>query len=195
MNKNFPSLPYSWHKTLVADACDNISVQKKIQQNQYKETGLLTIIDQGASFVGGYTDDLDKSITNELPVVIFGDHTRVIKYIDFLFAAGADGIKVLKPRDYFLPKLFYRFLQAIKLPEKGYSRHYQYLRTSYIALPPLNEQKRIADKLDSILARVEACRERLDRIPVILKRFRQAVLGAVAVRAFGLLRSTDARQA
>jgi type I restriction enzyme S subunit len=47
-----------------------------------------------------------------------------------------------------------------------------------IPLPPINEQKRIADKLDVVLARVDACRERLGRVPVILKRFRQAVLAA-----------------
>ena len=45
-------------------------------------------------------------------------------------------------------------------------------------LAPLSEQKRIADKLDTVLARVDACRERLDRMPAILKRFRQAVLAA-----------------
>lgn len=47
-----------------------------------------------------------------------------------------------------------------------------------IALAPINEQKRIADKLDTLLARVDACRDRLDRIPAILKRFRQSVLAA-----------------
>lgn len=47
-----------------------------------------------------------------------------------------------------------------------------------ISLAPLPEQKRIADKLDALLARVDACRERLDRVPAILKRFRQAVLAA-----------------
>jgi len=47
-----------------------------------------------------------------------------------------------------------------------------------IPLAPLPEQKRIADKLDSVLARVDACRERLDGIPTLLKRFRQSVLAA-----------------
>ena len=102
--------------------------------------------------------------------------TRAIKYIDFPFAAGADGIKVLRPCEYFEPRLFYRLLQAIRLPDKGYARHFQHLRTSRIAVPPFNEQKRIAGKLDAVLARVDACRERLDRLPAILKRFRQAVL-------------------
>ncbi len=51
-----------------------------------------------------------------------------------------------------------------------------YLLDKQIPLAPLNEQKRIADKLDRLLAKVDACRERCDRIPLILKRFRQSVL-------------------
>jgi type I restriction enzyme, S subunit len=47
-----------------------------------------------------------------------------------------------------------------------------------IQLAPLPEQRRIADKLETLLARVDACRERLDRLPAILKRFRQSVLAA-----------------
>jgi type I restriction enzyme, S subunit len=53
-----------------------------------------------------------------------------------------------------------------------------YLLDKQIPLAPLNEQKRIADKLDRLLAKVDACRERCDRIPLILKRFRQSVLAA-----------------
>lgn len=47
-----------------------------------------------------------------------------------------------------------------------------------LPLPPLNEQKRIADKLDRLLARVDAVKVRLDRIPAILKRLRQSILAA-----------------
>ncbi len=71
---------------------------------------------------------------------------------------------------------------------RGWSkRHWHYnhsrctkadVRRLRVPLAPLNEQKRIADKLDAVLARVDACRERLDRVPAILKRFRQAVLAA-----------------
>jgi type I restriction enzyme S subunit len=53
-----------------------------------------------------------------------------------------------------------------------------YLLETEIPLAPFPEQKRIADKLDAVLARVDACRDRLDRIPAILKRFRQSVLAA-----------------
>ncbi len=47
-----------------------------------------------------------------------------------------------------------------------------------VGIPPKREQQRIADKLDAVLARADACRERLDRVPDILKHFRQAVLAA-----------------
>ncbi|MBX3608568.1 MAG: restriction endonuclease subunit S [Hydrogenophaga sp.] len=50
-----------------------------------------------------------------------------------------------------------------------------------VPLAPRPEQKRIADKLDALLARVDACRDRLERVPTILKRFRQAVLSSAMV--------------
>lgn len=53
--------------------------------------------------------------------------------------------------------------------------HFQALE---LPLAPLNEQTRIADKLDAVLARIDACRDRLDRIPAILKRLRLSVLAA-----------------
>jgi type I restriction enzyme S subunit len=47
-----------------------------------------------------------------------------------------------------------------------------------LALPPLAEQKRIVAKVEELLARVNAARERLAKIPALLKRFRQSVLAA-----------------
>lgn len=52
------------------------------------------------------------------------------------------------------------------------------LKNLRVPVAPLAEQKRIADKLDSLLPRVDACRERLDQVSLILKRFRQSVLAA-----------------
>jgi type I restriction enzyme S subunit len=52
------------------------------------------------------------------------------------------------------------------------------LRAFPVPLPPLNEQRRIAAKLDTTLAAVDACRQRLDGVAELLKRFRQAVLAA-----------------
>ncbi len=54
-------------------------------------------------------------------------------------------------------------------------------RAAPFVLAPRAEQSRIADKLDALLARVESCSERLNRVPVLLKRFRQSVLEAALV--------------
>jgi type I restriction enzyme S subunit len=54
----------------------------------------------------------------------------------------------------------------------------EFIRRLEVPVAPLNEQKRIADKLDALLARVDVCRERLERVPNTLKRFRQSVLAA-----------------
>lgn len=177
-DENFPELPQSWMSVSVADACRTLPTPTKIQAKLYLRNGSLPVIDQGAAMIGGYTDDIATTVTSELPVIVFGDHTRVLKYVDFRFGAGADGIKVLRPESIYWPKTLFRFLQAVRLPDKGYARHFQHLRAAQIALPPFAEQKRIAEKLDSLLARVNACRERLNNVPAILRRFRQSVLVA-----------------
>lgn len=75
--------------------------------------------------------------------------------------------------DYFLKQRdeFATGSTQIALTDKG-------LSNIKLLVPPLNEQRRIAAKLEKILHRVDACKERLDKIPSILKRFRQSVLAA-----------------
>lgn len=175
---NFPPLPRGWCVTSVYSSCDTVNVPDRVPAHAYKSSGRLAVVDQGVELVGGYTDDVSLAVDTPLPVVVFGDHTRVLKFIDFAFAAGADGIKVLRPLDCWVPRLFYHFLRAVRLPDRGYARHYQFLRNAKLPVPPLAEQKRILDPLDTLLGRVDSCRERLDRVPGILTRFRRSVLVA-----------------
>ncbi|GHG41141.1 hypothetical protein GCM10017784_40000 [Deinococcus indicus] len=175
---NFPEIPDSWISILVGESQETQGNSEKIKAKDYLDSGLFPIVDQGAKHIGGYSNDAEKLINNAGSVIVFGDHTRHIKYIDFPFIPGADGTKILQPNAFCHPKTFYYFLRAIDLPARGYGRHFQFLRDSIIPLPPLAEQVRIADKLDALLARVEAGRERLERVPKLLKRFRQSVLSA-----------------
>ena len=80
---------------------------RKVKQQDYASTRLLPIVDQGQKIVAGYTDDLTRRVNCELPVIVFGDHTKALKFIDFEFAAGADGIKVIKPVEAFDPDSFF----------------------------------------------------------------------------------------
>lgn len=68
------------------------------------------------------------------------------------------------------------------------------LRETPIALAPLPEQKRIADKLDMLLARLNACRDRLDQVPTILKRFRLVVLEAATTGSLTADWSTEQKE-
>ena len=93
------------YKSLVKKV--SIPADKKTKQKEYIKSGIIPIIDQGKELIGGYTDNLAMLLQCDLPVIVFGDHTRIVKFIPFQFGAGADGIKVLRPLDCILPKYLY----------------------------------------------------------------------------------------
>ena len=122
----------------------------KIPKEEYLTTGKNIIIDQGKDSIAGYTDR-QKGIFKEVPVIVFGDHTRIVKYVDKPFFLGADGVKVLKSREkesnY---KYLYYALKAAHIPNTGYNRHFKWLKQININYPDFNEQKNIVDILDSL---------------------------------------------
>lgn len=121
MSAPWPTLPFD---EAVEDASGgNI----KTKQNDYAEVGEFPIVDQGKALIAGYTDDEAALCKVPLPVVIFGDHTRCLKFVDFPFGMGADGVKVLKPKAGLDAKFLYHYLRQIKLPDGGYDRHFKYL--------------------------------------------------------------------
>lgn len=131
------------------------TVDKKIKQKQTLSKGSFPVIDQGQDFIAGYYNDPTKVI-DAGPVIVFGDHTKSIKFVDFPFVPGADGTKVLKPDpELFIPKLFFYFLKCIKFPDKGYARHYQHLEKELISIPPLSEQEGILAKIEELFSELD----------------------------------------
>ena len=99
---------------------DSTSNFTKVKKEDYQLIGTYPIIDQGQAFIGGFTDDEKLIVNKNLPVIIFGDHTKVFKYVDFPFTIGADGVKVLALRNEKDNALFYYyFLKSIKIVEIG----------------------------------------------------------------------------
>ncbi len=134
---------------------DEIFVDKtkygvKVQTTEYSEVGEHIIIDQGQSQIAGYTDR-QEGLFEEVPVVIFGDHTRVIKYVDEPFFLGADGVKVLRSKDdnanY---KYLYYALKNARIPDTGYNRHFKWLKEVQINYPDSDKQAEIVDILDNV---------------------------------------------
>ncbi|MFN6306113.1 MAG: restriction endonuclease subunit S [Microcystis sp.] len=122
--------------------------QTKIPKGDYLESGDIPIIDQGQDLIGGYTNERQAVCDIRLPCVVFGDHTKIFKFVTKPFALGADGVKVLSEANNIDPKFAYYFLNTLNLPDVGYSRHFRFLKRTFFPLPPLEEQQRIAAILD-----------------------------------------------
>ncbi len=158
----------TWPKVALLDALGDASRKgKKVPQSAYLPVGELPVVDQGQALIGGYTNDQTAEHSSPLPVIVFGDHTKAFKYIDFPFAMGADGVKVLSPRPGWDAKFLFHFLRSVHLPDVGYSRHFKFLREELVPLPPLDEQRRIAAILDQV-ERIGAARwavvQKLDQL-------------------------------
>lgn len=172
-------LPETWLAKLAIDCFDQISTtNSKVKSKDCSPEGLYPVIDQGQNYISGYINDESKVIKVDSPICIFGDHTRIVKWVTHDFVPGADGTKLLQPKAFIHPRYAYYSLRTLNIPDKGYSRHFKYFKELEINLPGRLEQKIIAEKLDTLLAQVESTKARLEQIPQILKRFRQAVLAA-----------------
>ena len=141
-----------WSKTTVGNCLEPLELRnmRKVLARDYKSSGSFPIVDQGQRLIAGWTDDEAGLISTHLPVVVFGDHTRAFKYVDFPFVRGADGTHVLKPKAGIDPLFLYYACRAIELPSRGYNRHFKTLREQEIPTPPLQEQRSIAQALRQI---------------------------------------------
>ncbi len=148
-----------------------------ILQKYYKKSANYPIIDQGQKLICGYTDEVKSLYKGELPVIIFGDHTRIFKYIDFPFAIGADGTKIIRPNnEIFSPRFFYFALLSLEIRDLGYSRHYKLLKEMSIPVPPLETQRRIASQLKEKMDCVDKLRIEIEKQLEIINSLPQAIL-------------------
>lgn len=169
-------VPPHWEQIDFEDAFENISIAgSKVPQKDYLPSGAIPIVDQGLVLIGGFTNDESKSIRSTRHLIVFGDHTKCFKLVGFQFAPGADGIKVLKP--IIIDERFaYYACRALQLPDRGYSRHYSFLKKSKIPLAPHNEQHRIAAKIEELFSELDKGIESLTTARTKLGVYRQAVL-------------------
>ena len=122
----------------------------KIPTSEYLTSGKYPIIDQGKNFISGYRNDKNGLYTN-VPAIIFGDHTRIIKYVEQPFFIGADGVKIIKPKaNNINHKYLYYLLSNINIPNTGYNRHFKWLKSSNINIHTVDIQNRIVKLLDHI---------------------------------------------
>ena len=141
-----------WKTKSFEECIEKVTYTPKIKRNNFLDEGSFPIVSQEADFINGYWDSEADIFKVTKPVVVFGDHTKVFKYVDFDFVLGADGVKVLQPRDFLLPRFFFYQLQTANLDSLGYARHYKLLKELEVTYPPLPEQQRIVGLLDEAFA-------------------------------------------
>jgi type I restriction enzyme S subunit len=146
------------------------------KQKEYKLNGKVPIIDQGSSLIGGYTDELDRVLSINHPVIVFGDHTRCVKFVDFDFAIGADGVKVLAVGEEVLPKFAYLQLKSVEIRNRGYARHMGELKKATFWKPHLETQIQIVEVLEEHLSRLDQALVAVDMARRNEKLFKQSLL-------------------
>lgn len=145
-----------WEHALIKDVIKTLKVKEAVQKKDYLLTGKYPIISQEKDFISGYCNSVDNLNDNLSNVVIFGDHTRIVKYVDFDFCVGADGVKVLQPNNKLSAKYLYYVIKWSDIPSNGYSRHFKFLKKIGIKYPKDKSiQQAIASELDTIQAMID----------------------------------------
>lgn len=132
-------LPNGWEIITVNDLLAKAKSTKKIKKSEILDEGRIPVIDQSRDFIAGFTNDIDALVEVEDPIIVFGDHTRVLKLVNFNFARGADGTQLVISNSERMPQhLFFHALQAVDLSNYHYARHFKYLKSEEIILPDIN---------------------------------------------------------
>ena len=101
---------------------------------------------------------------------------QVLKYIDFDFVLGADGVKILSPKPFLHPKFFFYALRAAPLKSLGYARHYRLLKELRIYHPHLGQQAAISEQLDALSEETQRLESLYQRKLAALDALKQSLL-------------------
>ena len=141
----------------------------KIPTSGYLKKGKNIIVDQGQTKIAGFTD-MEDGVFKEIPAILFGDHTRVIKYVDEPFFLGADGVKVLRGKEKNANyKYLYYALKNIKIPNTGYNRHFKWLKEAKLRYPDNNTQEKIVNILDELTYIIQKRNEEIKLLDNLIK--------------------------
>ena len=131
-------IPQGWSTLPISAILDKYSTTKRYETKEYLSQGKYPIIDQGDTYIVGYTNEDDNLLTRH-PAVLFGDHSTKVKFLDFDFARGADGTQILySSNDAVSQYYLYLAVSTLQIPNPGYSRHFKYLKELPIAIPSLS---------------------------------------------------------
>lgn len=151
-------VPEGWGKKLIGDLIGKVERSKQVKATEYLNAGLIPIIDQSRNFIAGYTNNPETIVDMKCPVIVFGDHTRILKYIQFPFAKGADGTQLIVSNSKNMPQsLLYYSLVMVDLSNYHYARHFKYLKAETILVPTVE----MAEEFDRLVSPILFQEQRL----------------------------------
>lgn len=162
-------MKHNWEYKPFKFIADTITPRIKVDKSYYLQSGAIPIISQEESFISGYWNNHDDITPHSNDVIIFGDHSRVLKYVNCEFVVGADGVKIISPKACIFPKFLYHFLKWYNVPSLGYARHFKLIKEAYYPVPQIEVQHQIVAELDKINEVIEDCRELLCNLDALAK--------------------------
>lgn len=152
-----------------ADAFTEVSRgTKKFKQSEYAEIGAHPIVDQGKEAIAGYSDE-ENGLSTDVPAIVFGDHTRCVKYVEEPFFAGADGVKILKPKLPGSTRFWWHALRATPIEDLGYSRHFKLLKAATFKVINETRQEEVVACLDGVLEQISYAEDQLTGFDSLVK--------------------------
>lgn len=158
-------IPKGWKKDKIGNLIKKVAKSVQIMTADYKEHGAIPIIDQSRKFIAGYTDNEEALVDFGKPVIVFGDHTRILKYIQFPFAKGADGTQLIVSASDDLPQsLLYCSLVNVDLSNYHYARHFKYLKAESILVPDIEISIKFDEIVSTLFSKIQLSRDEILRL-------------------------------
>jgi restriction endonuclease S subunit len=149
-NGQYESLNQSFIKISDVIAKERFEVGK-LETEQYQSQGKYPIIDQSKTFIAGYSDLDILVFKGSLPVIVFGDHTTIVKFVDFPFILGADGTKIIKANDKKVTtKFLFYAIKNLHIIPQGYRRHFSILKELEIPSFSIEKQNECVSRWDKL---------------------------------------------
>ncbi|MBN1320531.1 MAG: restriction endonuclease subunit S [Thermoleophilia bacterium] len=152
--------------------------EHQVYASDYRESGDFPVVDQGKKYVVGYTNRRDRVFKCPAGgVIVFGDHTCIVKFVDFDFAVGADGTQLLSTQPMHDCRFHAFQLDANPVISTGYNRHFKFLlERRYYAPKSIDEQQAISRVLSGFEAEVAGYEVQLDKARQLKQGMMQQLL-------------------
>ena len=156
-------VPEGWEKMKVGELIAKVPRSKQIPTKDYQKKGVIPIIDQSRDYIAGYTDDMESKVESNEPYIVLGDHTRVLKFVPFPFAKGADGTQLIMSNNLdLMPQcLLFTSLVSVDLSNYSYARHFKYLKEEEILVPTASIANAFSKHVAKWYAKIQLNREQL----------------------------------